>query len=409
MAQENVDVRLSYKFYSAGTMTANAKANTSTDPGASGAQELRRVASTLRPDKDTYQSNEVRTDRQVFDMRHGAEHPTGELSGELSPLTYFDFMEAAMRCTKVAAVSKSNTEFTSCAADTPTSKLTVGGSTWAAQGFFVGDVIRLTNMSNAANNNVNFLITALAGVDATVYPAPTTQTADTTFNVSRVGKKISPPLSSHVSRKVAVEHFHQTSDVAQLFTEGRVLGFGLSMPASGLATIRIPLFMRSMSVLTTVSAPYFSSPTAVTSTGLTAAVNGVVLYNGSAVGVITGIDINLSMAVDAPVVAGQNFVADILLGRTVVQGQFSALFTDETFLNAFNNETEFSLMGMLTTNTATPAPFVAFSMPRCKLLGADVPLQGEGALVINCPFQALLPASATGTLQSTLAIQDSEA
>jgi hypothetical protein len=72
---------------------------------------LRRVSSTLNLVKDTYQSAEVRTDRQIVDFRHGVKRVTGMISGEWSPGTYWDFMEAVCRGTEQAAITFSNADF----------------------------------------------------------------------------------------------------------------------------------------------------------------------------------------------------------------------------------------------------------------------------------------------------------
>lgn len=56
---EGVSGRIVYKFYTDPTITPGIPAISATDPGASGGQILRRVASTLAFTKDTYQSNEI--------------------------------------------------------------------------------------------------------------------------------------------------------------------------------------------------------------------------------------------------------------------------------------------------------------------------------------------------------------
>ena len=56
--------------------------------GASGAQRLRRVTSTLSLKKQTYESNEIVDHYQVADFRHGVRSVDGSINGELSPGTY---------------------------------------------------------------------------------------------------------------------------------------------------------------------------------------------------------------------------------------------------------------------------------------------------------------------------------
>src|SRR5574340_1406595 len=69
-----------------------------TVPAATGpvGQSLRRVTSDLNLTKETYQSNEIRTDYQVSDFRHGVRSVAGTINGELSPGTYEDFFAAAL-------------------------------------------------------------------------------------------------------------------------------------------------------------------------------------------------------------------------------------------------------------------------------------------------------------------------
>lgn len=407
--QENVASRLTYKIHAASSMVANTLLVPATDPAASGGQELRRVTSTLSLVKDTYQSAEVRTDRQISDFRHGVQRIQGEITGELSTATYFPFYEAAFRATKVATFSKSNADFTNCAADTPTSKFTVGGSTWAAQNFRVGDVIRFANMSNAANNATNFLIYSLSGVDAFVTPAPTTQAADAAFTVDRTGTKIFVPTTSHVKRLFAFEHFHADIDITTLFTECRITGFSIQCPATGMATTTINVLGREQTVTSGASSPFFTSPTAAGTDGITAAVNGKIVHAGLVVGVITGVEINFTMAAEATPVVGQNFVAEVFLGRTIVTGQLTALLQDSVFLDAFDAETEVEILLMMTTTSAVNAPFVTFYMPRCKLGGATVALTGEAGVVVTAPFTALLKPTTTGFDNTTCSMVDSQA
>lgn len=62
---EGVSCRVSYKAYSTGVIQSNSQPVSATDPAATGGQILRRTSSTLSLTKDTYQSAEVRSDRQI--------------------------------------------------------------------------------------------------------------------------------------------------------------------------------------------------------------------------------------------------------------------------------------------------------------------------------------------------------
>jgi hypothetical protein len=410
---EGVSVRVAYKANVAGTMTANAEADTSTIPGASGAQILRRVSSNLDLTKDTYESAEIRADRQVADFRHGARRVTGSIQGELSPGTYWPFFVASNRDTEVGSLSLTETDLTSCAADNATSKFTFASGDPVALGLFVGDVIRFTNLSDADNNAKNFTILSFGGTsnrEVTVTPAPDSHSADTAFTLTRPGKTTIVPLTGHVRRLFTFEHYHEDLDIARLFTECRVHGYRMSLPATGMATIEIPVTGRNMQVLESGSAPYFTSPTAAGTSGITAAVNGVLLVAGTPVGVVTGVEINAEIQASTPAVVGQNFTPDIVLGRFRVTGQVTALFESATLLNAFLSETEVGLLVRLDASSAANTDAVSIYLPRIKFGGAQVPAQGEGEQSITMPFQALLYGGSTaGVPVTTIRIHDTAA
>lgn len=397
---EGVSGQLAYKAYSTGVISANSQPTSSSDPGASGAQILRRVSSTLNLKKDTYQSNEIISHRQITDFRHGKKMVDGAVSGEFSGLTYRDFFEAACRGTWAAAVTATVTDFTSVACDNSGSTITLGGGNPVTKGFRAGMVVQFTGLSDTDNNSKNFLILSFGGSNnrtMTVYPAPDSMTADTTFTMAQIGRRLIVPSSSHVSRKFGIEHYRQDLDIHQFFTECRCGGFKLALPATGMATVEFPFMGRDMETASSGSSPFFTSPTAATTSGIFAAVNGLLVVGGTAVGVVTGLTIDMNLSPSADAVLGQNYVPEIFLGRANVTGQVTALFQDLTMVNYFKNETEVGILAYLTATSAVDAPAVTLYMPRVKFGGADVQMSGEGSQPITMPFQALLSTSTEST------------
>ncbi len=414
---EGVARSIIYKKYATGVITANSQPSSATDPAVGSAQILRRVSSSLKLAKDTYQSNEIRSDRQIQDFRHGVKRVTGSISGELSPATYFDFFEASCRGTKSSAVTLSNTDFTSITSDNSTSTFIVAGGNPVTLGLRTGDIIRFTGLAATANNSTNYLITGFSTANnrtISVYPAPTTDAvADSSFSVTSngtSGKAVYVPSTSFVSRKFAFEVNSSDIDMSQLYTECRIGGFTANLPASGMGTIEVPVMGRDMEVYTGGSAPFFTSPTAATTTGCIAAVNGLLRVGGSTVGVVTGLNISMNLSPSSDAVVGQNFVPEIFLGRANVTGQMTAFLEDSTLLNDFKNETEISVLAYLTTSSAAAAPAMTFYLPRVKLGDADVATSGEGGQGITLPFQALKADGLTaGDDATTIRIVDTEA
>lgn len=410
---EGVAQTISYKAYASGTITANALATSSSDLGASGAKYLRRVSSSLNFQKATYESNEIRTDRQRADFRHGPGHVQGSLTGELSPGSYFDFIEAVHRDTKTTALTLTESDLTSVAASASGSTFTFASGDPVALGVHVGMVGRFTGMSTAANNSVNFLVTAISGSNnrvLTVTPAPTDQSADTAFTLTFPGCTTIVPLTGHVSRKFGIEHNASDLDYSRLFTECRASSYRFSAPATGLITCEFGFMGRYMETYPSTTAPFFTSPTAASTTGLVASVNGSLLVAGSSVGVVTGVDMAMDLSPSLAEVMGQNFPAEIFLGRAAVSGTVTAFFDGSDLISNFINEDEIALQVLLTTTSADNSPFISLFLPRIKFGGADLNLQGEGGQTLSLPFTALLAdGTVTGVKQSTALIHDSEA
>jgi hypothetical protein len=401
---EGVQARLIIKPYASGAMVSNAEPLTSSEPGATGGRVLRRTTHSLNLRKNTYRSGEVRQDRQVGDFRHGSRRVEGSINGEFSPATYFDVIEAVHRHTKVASVTDSNTEFTSCAADNPTSRFTFAGGDPVTEGYRIGDVIRFTNLTDASNNNRNFLITGIGGAsnrELTVFPAPATMAADTTFSVTRPGVATSIPATGHVSRRFAIEDYDEATDISRLFKELRASGYRIGLPAEGMATFEAMFMGRGMDVLTGASAPYFTAPAVQTTTGIAAAVNGLITVNGVRQGVITGLTISNVMEASAPGVVGQLFTPEVFLGTNDVTGEVTALLEDGALINNFAAEDEIAILALVTTSNAAAADACAIYLPRIKFTAADLDRSGDAEQPLTLPFQALRYLGAAPGIEST--------
>lgn len=410
---ESISSRLAYKFYASGALTSNAQAVPSVSPGASGGQVLRHVSHNLSLQRDSYQSNEKRQDRQIADFRLGMGRTGGAIQGLLSAGTYFDLQEAVFRGTREAAIAKSNTELTSAAADNATSTIIFGGGDPVAEGFRVGHILRFTNMSDPDNNNKNFVITGFGGTNnrtVSVFPAPDTMTADTAFNVTSTGKRIYIPSSGHVSRLVAFEDYAQDIDVSELFAENRLTGFSLNAPPTGNTEISFSVLGRGKFDYSGVSAPFFTAPTAETTTKLMAAVDGVLRVGGTNIGTITGLQIACDLGGNAPAVVGQNFPPEIFLSSANVTGSFTAMFEDNTLISAFAQETNLQLLAYLKGDGSANSSAVTILLPAIKLSGASKSDDSSGGKVVQYPFQALkYSAGGAGIESTTIQICDTDA
>lgn len=382
-------------------------------PSATSAQALRRVQSTLDLTKETYQSNEIRRDFQLVDFRHGVRRVEGRISGELSPQTYKDLIQCALK-RDFTAVTPATLVSVTIAGSGPSYTITRGLGSYITDGFKVGDVVRLSvgSPSLAANFGKNLLVVGLTTTVMTVITANgSSMTAEgpvagTTITV--VGKKTFIPQTAHTDKSFSIEHYYADLVQSEVFSGCKPTAIAIGLPPTGLATIDVDFMGQNV---TTASSQYFTNPTAATTTGLLAAVNGELRVGGQSVATLTGLTLNIASNYSGDPVVGSNTVPFMFAGRVIVTGQATAYFDSVALRDAFLNETEVEIIGVFTSNNDAASDFMSFVLPRVKIGGASKN-DGEGGLIQTLPFQALLnTAGGTGTNseQTTIVIQDSAA
>jgi len=380
-------------------------------PSASGAQSLRRVQSTLDLSKDTYQSNEIRADQQVADMRHGVRRVTGQITGELSPATYKDFFAQILRRDFTALSAISGVSLT--IAGTGPYTVTRASGSFLTDGLKAGDVIRITaGAVNAANLNKNLLITGLTATVLTVIVLNgSTLIAEgpiASCTVTLAGKKTFVPASAQTDRSFSIEHWFSDLGKSEVFSGCKASKIAIQMPPTGMVTVAVDITGQNV---TTAASQYFTSPTGASTSGCLASVNGVLRVGGTAVATLTGLSLDVNSNFTGDPVVGANTVPFLYPGRILVSGQATAYFDSTTLRDAFLDETELDLLAVFTASSDKDAKFVSFVLPRIKLGGASKN-DGEGGIIQTLPFTALLNTAGGAALVSeytTISIQDSDA
>lgn len=379
-------------------------------PGATSAQLLRRVQSTLDLGKATYQSAEIRKDRQVADFRHGVRAVAGNVSGELSPGTYADFFRAAMRQAFQAAVITTAADIVVSTAAPYISRST---GNFLTDGRKAGDLVRFTGFTTGTTMNArNFLVSAVTGtsmdghfLDGTSIAA--NGTGDTVV-ITQAGKKSYVPSTGHLDDSFTFEHWFPEVNQSEQYTGCKIATLGIALPPTGIATIDMAFAGKDR---VTGTAEYYTSPTDETSTGLVAAVNGLILVDGAAIGTLTGLSFQVAQNLQMQPVVGSDLHPGIFPGRVTVGGQLSAFFEDGTLRDAFDDESEVSIVAAMMVSEAAQADGLVFVFPRVKLGGAAKD-DGEKGLIQTIPFTALKDVnggSGTDSDATTMSVQDTQA
>jgi hypothetical protein len=377
--------------------------------GATGGKQLRRVTADFNLEKETYESSEIRTDRQTADFRHGVRSAAGNLSGELSPKTYSDFMAAVVARDFSAVTALSGLSVTIAASDDLYTVTRSAGS-FIADGIKVGNVVRLTGAGlNTNNSNKNLLVVSMTATVLTVKVLNgTPMVAEgpiASVGVSVPGKQTYVPKTGHTDDSFTVEQWFGDIAQSEVYTGMKVGSMAVSLPATGLTTVEFSFMGKDLTQKGTTQ--YFTSPTAQGTEGIFAAVNGAMVVDGQVVGLVTSADFTIERALENATAIGSNSIAEVFTGRIIATGNLSVYFQDANFRNYFDDETPVSIVMALTTNNTATSDFVSFVLPKVKLNGHTVD-DGELGLTASVPFQALLnDVTNTGLIDSTVMIQDS--
>ena len=371
-----------------------------------GGQTLRRVSSTFNLTKETYQSEEIRTDYQLVDFRHGVRSVEGSISGELSAGTYADFLASALARDWTAA-TPSALGSTTIATVGGTYTITRTTGSWLTDAVRVGNVIRLTGFATA-NNDVNLLVIALTATVATVVALNgiklTNETVASGGAFVATGKTTYAPTTGHTDDSYTFEEWYADIGQSEVTVGNKVNTVGIALPATGLTTVDLSFMGQDLKQRGT--SQFFTSPSAQNTNGIFAAVNGALIVNGAPVALVTGANFNINRNMTSEAVVGSNIKPEIYEGRIIVDGDFTTLYQDGTFAGYFDDETEISLVIALTANSLPNSEFMSFTIPRLKL-STDTKDDGEKGIVSSNSFQALKGFGKNGFEATTLMIQDS--
>ena len=373
-------------------------------PGATGAKEIRRVTATFNLTKETYESQEIRSDYQVASFSHGVRSVDGSINGELSPGTYSDFIASAVAKDFVAGLTiASVTADIAAAVGLGTKAFTVTRSTgsWITNGVRVGMLVQFTGATNPENNTNNVLVIGVSALVLTVQVLSDTMLvaeSAATLAVAQPGKQTWAPLTGHTDDSYTFEEWYADIAQSEVYTGNKVGSVAMQLPSTGLVTCDITFMGKNLQQDGTVA--YFTTPTAANTEGVFAAVSGAVVVNGVPRALITSADFTIDRGLEAANVIGSNFAADVFTGRIRVNGNISTYFADGQFRDYFNDETEISLVFALTNGTEKDAAAMTFAMPRVKL-GSDGKQDGEMGITRDHSFVALLKENDT-----TIYVQD---
>lgn len=321
--------------------------------------------------KATVESQIVRHDGQQLRGRHGTRRTAGTYNSELAMGRADPILEAIMRSSWSAA-DLAITESAMTSVTTGVNTIVAAAGSWITEGLRVGNVIRPTGLPDAANNGRNLRITGLTALTITVAETLVANAvADTSFSIVRPGRVLINGAAGALTRTYfTVEEHEYDLDASELFTDCRWSRFMLRMAPDGNLDCEFGWTGTGESeVVSSGSAPHFTSPTDPTGVSL-AATDAAIRLGSSDIIDLTAFDFTLDTGPVAPPVIGNGGISpDVLLGTTRINMNITLLRKDLQALADFDAETALSLHLLGSENEAAPADFFSLAVPNFTLGG----------------------------------------
>lgn len=381
--------------------------------GTSDGKQLRRVTVDFNPTAESYSSSEINTTFQNVDTRLGVRGADGSLNGELSPGSYSDFFEAILAKDFVSVVGAVNAtlSITTSGTNFIITRSDVDGD-FLEDGIKVGHVVRMTGSHlNLANVNNNCLVLAVTDTQLTVKVlsgvslVPENNKQDS--NVTPVGKQSYIPKSSHTDKSFTVEQWYSDIEESEVFTGMKVGSIDIQLPSTGIVTADFSFMGKGLTQGSQTQ--YFVNPSDISSTGVLTAVQGALIVAGVSSACVTDANINIERTMEPATCVGSNFNSEIFVGKINVTGSLSLYFADDVMRKKFVDETDSSLILVLTTGQEKTSDFISIVIPKVKFTSFSH-ADSETGIISSLDFTALFnPNTATGLIESTILIQDSQA
>lgn len=374
-------------------------------PNDATARHVPYVSHSLALSKNAIKSQEKRSSLQVATMRHGNRSVAGDLQLQLQTGTYSPLMESAMRRDfTLVPVIAAITTLTAAAVGAGGTFTRATGS-WITDGLTVGMTVRMAGWTTAAlaNNARNYTIVALTALVMTVAEPVAAKVAGDSVSITVPGRVTWLPGSGHTSHAYTVEEWNPDVPRSNRFVDCRVNTMGINLQADDRVGLTFGMIGRDRQKN---AARYFltgvTAPQSVMQVGTT----GLLVMNGTVVAILTALTVNLTNNAGAGKALASAIAADVFYGAQEVSGSLTAYFDTTVLDDAFDDETETSLILRVADDAGIGSGFVQICMPRLKLSslsnGAD-----SGSRVQTFEYMALEHAGTSGNQATTLLVQDS--
>lgn len=376
-----------------------------TAAGATGSQYLPFVTASYQLEKDTYGSNSINPSQQMRDSRHGTRRATGTHNAELQCGAFEMLMAAALRRDFTGTVTTGAIATIAFSATAPNIVRSAGS--FISDGFRVGQVVNISGSGEAGNNGA-FLISAIAsnGANMTGFRMDgedmVTDAEGDTVTIALAGQQTYAPLTGHTDDSFTIEDQQPGADVYRVFLGQQVNTMNINASPNAMVTVDFEFLGRDASP-TTASA-YFTTPTAVPSTGTMSGPVGVLVVDGLKKCQATSFQLTVNNNIQQESGIGCESIIAKARGKVMVSGSMTVVMDSDEYFEYFADESEIQVTYAL---ASAADEYFVMHMPRLKVNSATVD-SGEKVRIVTVNFECLEYVGDDTTIQdTTLVLQDS--
>ena len=346
---------------------------------------VRITGTTLGLSKDSLESEEIRSDRQITDFRLGANQVGGDINFELSYGTFDQFLQAVMLSEDWAAPA--DTTVTALGA-TASGFDRVAGS-FLTDGFLVGQTVLSTGFFGSGYNG-NSLITAVDALTMTTTPTSGSHGVEASSGDEQIIASEVAKCGITRSSSTFIRHFADIAAIDKPYYIYRGIeqdSVQLTIAANKMVTGVFKVFGQSLETaqdLTGLGVPTYNAPS---TTSPLDSFTGSLEEGGVPIAVVTEITLNLVNGLEARFVVGNKNSIDPTVKRSNLTGQITAYFENSALVDKFLDETDSNLIFSLPDGAGNVQ---RYKIPRIKYTGGQPDVSGEGPVTLSMPFQALL-------------------
>ena len=347
---------------------------------------IRNNGTTLGLTRDSLQSEEIRSDRQIADFRLGIGQVGGAIPFTLSYGSFDQFLESALASEPWASPADTGL-FTIDATATGYERPT---GDFLADGFAAGQIITVTGFTGLGANG-RMTITAVDELTMTTTPLDE-QVQGAEAGVSNEQIVASESISAGQTRSsyTIVRHFSDILPIDKpyyIYRGVEVNSAQLTIAPNAMITGSFDLVGLSHDVeidLSGMGAPTFNPPSA---TGSLDSFTGQLLEGGVLIGIVTEISLTMQNGIEPRQVVFSKSAISPSIGLSNLTGQMTVYFGSSLMVEKFLNETESSLIFDLYDKDNN---IQRYTIPRIVYTGGQPDVSGPGPITLSMPFQALL-------------------